>query len=39
VYGTTDKEADVGPISGLINLLDFIVNGIQALLAASPIPL
>jgi hypothetical protein len=29
----------MGPLSGLLNLVDFIISGLQALLAALPIPL
>lgn len=29
----------MGPVGGLLSLLDFIINGLQALVAALPIPL
>lgn len=29
----------MGPVTGLLNLIEFIIAGLQALLAASPIPL
>jgi hypothetical protein len=33
------EEAGMGPLSGLLHLIDFISTGLQALLALSPIPL
>jgi hypothetical protein len=29
----------MGPLTGAINLIEFILSGLQALLAALPIPL
>lgn len=29
----------MGPLAGLLNFLEFIITGLQALVAASPIPL